>query len=301
MQNPRKQSMETLGEVFKKRLWLILFFFLLFILALSASLFIQAHNRGKQALHPALPPSDLGLAALPANTNADDGPGTVLTETTRVDDSYFADALFCGDSITDGFRVYTEVFSGYRTVTMIGLSPQAVSYQTFKNKTGDPAEEMTMLQMIEYFHPKKIYIMLGTNGLEWGEPETLIQGFELFLDELLAAMPSADIIIESIPSTTEATAISRPGFSKERILQYNAMLREMAERRGLYFLDVYEAVVGPDGYTPIEIAANDGIHFSGNGPNNGYQRIKDYIMTHTIQGDAAYSIGPDGFIQYTAA
>ena len=181
---------------------------------------------------------------------------------------------------------------------MIGLSPQAVSYHTFKNKTGDPAEEMTMLQMIQYFNPKKIYIMLGTNGLEWGDPEALIEGYETFLDEVMAAMPTSDIIIESITPTTEATANKRPGFSKDRILQYNAMLKDMAARKGLYFLDVYAAVVGTDGYTPVEIAAPlDGIHFT----PQGYQRIKDYIMTHTVQGDDAYSIGPDGFIQFTAA
>lgn len=289
---------ESFAEVFRKRLWLLLLCALLLVLVCALSLILTARNGGKIQLHSKLPPSDLGLTELSVSNDAQEDAGTVLTETARADESYVADALFCGDSISDGYRVYTEVFSGFRTATMIGLSPQAVSYQTFKNKTGDPAEEMTMLQMIQYFNPKKIYIMLGTNGLEWGEPDALIAGYETFLDEVIAAMPTADIIVESIPSTTEATAISRPGFSKERILQYNAMLKEMAGRKGVYFLDIYEAIVGPDGYTPVEIAAaSDGIHFT----PDGYRRIKDYILTHTVQGDDAYSIGSDGFIQFTAA
>ena len=297
MQKTRIKT-ETFAEVFRKRLWLIVIFTLLFVFVCAFSLIVTAYNGGKVQLHSKLPPSDLGLTELSVSDETEEDSGTVLTETARVDESYFADALFCGDSISDGFRVYTEVFSGFRTATMIGLSPQAVSYHTFKNKTGDPAEEMTMLQMIQYFNPKKIYIMLGTNGLEWGDPEALIEGFETFLDEVMAAMPTSDIIIESITPTTEATANKRPGFSKDRILQYNAMLKDMAARKGLYFLDVYAAVVGTDGYTPVEIAAPlDGIHFT----PQGYQRIKDYIMTHTVQGDDAYSIGPDGFIQFTAA
>ena len=154
-----------------------------------------------------------------------------------------------------------------------------------------------MLDQILYFKPKKIYIMLGTNGLNWDgiTVKALIDGYEQFLDQLIAAMPGADIVLESIPPTTQQTAQERPSYVKENILAYNSAVKELAVRKGVYFLDVYASVVGPDGYLPEAIAAADGIHFQ----PSGYQIWKDYLKTHVIQGEASYSLGADGAMQFT--
>ncbi len=282
---------ESIGRVFKRSRWLLLVLSaLLGVFVLSSSL-MQLSNQNKRTIHTGVAAAKLNLTPIAAPAQQEVS-GTVLTETTRVETSYFDDALFAGDSLTDGIRIY-DVFAGFKTVTKVGISPQTATTTPFYET--EDGRELTMVEAIEYLQPKKLYVMLGTNGLNWASIESLISGYDEFLDAVQTRMPNLDIIIESIPPTTLETATERPSYTKENVDAYNAALLELAMKRGLYFLDVHAAVVGSDGYLPEDIAAPDGIHFQ----ISGYSIWKDYLHTHTIQGNAAFSFADDGSIVYT--
>ena len=145
----------------------------------------------------------------------------------------------------------------------------------------------------------RVHVMLKDGVLDPGEafgtypPSSSTVAPEL--RDFQSDLSSADIVLESIPPTTQQTAQERPSYVKENILAYNSAVKELAVRKGVYFLDVYASVVGPDGYLPEAIAAADGIHFQ----PSGYQIWKDYLKTHVIQGEASYSLGADGAMQFT--
>ena len=282
---------ETFSDVLRKRSALLIALSALLVLILAFSFVLQTVNARKTDIYPDKLPSVFSLT--PVKTNAEEERAVVLTETAPVDESYFADALFCGDSLSDGIRIY-EVFAGFDTCTMVGISPQSAATEAFYET--EDGRTLTMVETIVEKQPSRVYVMLGTNGLNWASVDTLIAGYSEFLDAVRSQMPALDIIIESIPPTTRETAEKRPSYVIENINAYNAALLELAKSKGCYYLDIHAAVVGADGYLPDEIAAPDGIHFQ----ISGYQIWKDYLFNHTIQGSAAYSIGPDGSMIFTA-
>lgn len=282
---------ETFSEVLRKRSALLIVLSALLVLILAFSFVLQTVNARKIDIYPDKLPSVFALT--PVKTNAEEERAVVLTETAPVDESYFADALFCGDSLSDGIRIY-DVFAGFDTCTMVGISPQSAATEAFYET--EDGRTLTMVETIVEKQPSRVYVMLGTNGLNWASVDTLIAGYSEFLDAVRSQMPALDIIIESIPPTTRETAEKRPSYVIENINAYNAALLELAKSKGCYYIDIHAAVVGEDGYLPDDIAAPDGIHFQ----ISGYQIWKDYLFTHTIQGSAAYSIGPDGSMIFTA-
>lgn len=215
--------------------------------------------------------------------------GVVLGETTRVGDEYFADAVFAGDSLTDGFRIY-DVGQHFDVISKVGLSPQtATSATCFTTPEG---EELIMADAIKYLGSRKAYILLGANGLNWTTPDNLIVGYYELVDQLMRVNPDTYIILQSIPPVTAATAAARPSYTQETVEYYNSLVKNLAMEKGIYFLDVYSAFVQEDGYLSTDIAAPDGMHLT----PSGYKVWFDYISTHTIKGDAAFAMDAEGRI-----
>ncbi|MCL2538702.1 MAG: GDSL-type esterase/lipase family protein [Oscillospiraceae bacterium] len=213
----------------------------------------------------------------------------VLESSEPVGEEYFADAVFAGDSLTDGFRIY-DVGQHFEVISYVGLSPgTAITQPVYRTAEG---EMLILADAINYMGARKAYIMLGTNGLEWMSPEKLISGYSDLVDQLMATNPDTYIILESIPPVTAATAASRTSYNRERVGHYNNLIKELATEKGIYFLDVYSAFAGDDGYLPTNIAAGDGIHMF----PSGYRIWFEYITTHTIKGSAAFVMDGEGRI-----
>ena len=100
------------------------------------------------------------------------------------------------------------------------------------------------------------------------------------------------IIVQSIPPITYDHDMATDSVSKEKIDEYNADLKEIAIRLGIYFLDINAAFATSDGYLSSDYAAPDGVHFS----YTGYQKWYDYLITHTVQGSSIYSLNDFGYL-----
>ena len=87
-------------------------------------------------------------------------------------------------------------------------------------------------------------------------------------------------------------ATSRPSYTRERVEEYNNLIKELAIEKGIYFLDVYSVFVGEDGYLSKDIAANDGYHLI----PRGYKVWFEYITTHTIKGNSSFTMDNQGRI-----
>ena len=214
---------------------------------------------------------------------------TVLEESEPVGEEYFADAVFAGDSLTDGFRIY-DVGQHFDVISYVGLSPStALTQPVYKAADG---ETLIMADAIRYIGARKAYILLGTNGLNWTSPEALIEGYSKLVDQLMATNPDTYIILQSIPPVTQATAISRSSYTRERVEYYNSLVKELAVSKGIYFLDVYSAFVGDNGYLSTSISGPDGMHMT----PSGYKIWFEYITTHTIKGNSAFTMDNQGRI-----
>ena len=128
-------------------------------------------------------------------------------------------------------------------------------------------------------HPQKVYMMFGSNDLEWGAqmpPQKFIGYYGKLIDAVHSRCPKAKIYVESILPITRAVQNTKAyPFDNKRIDQFNAALRAMCRARNLSYLDVASAIKGPDGCLPAN-ESDDGLH-----PRSaGYHTWFKYLASH---------------------
>lgn len=101
---------------------------------------------------------------LDADVTASDARLLAVPENGRVSDDYFRDALFIGDSVTQGFAWYPEYRDWMRVCAYKGVNPQSI----LQNYVGQRADG-TKIEMWDEINVQQdvanIYILLGANAL----------------------------------------------------------------------------------------------------------------------------------------
>jgi hypothetical protein len=166
-------------------------------------------------------------------------------QSTPAEDSFFSDAAFIGNSLIDGFRMY----SGLTTCDYY-----AATSMTVMSAAGSVLEKLGKQKY------GKIYILLGINEIGY-DSFYFKKQYLSFIDSIAAIQPGADIYIMGIMPVSAKTSDTSPTFTMDRIRTYNERLLEVADEKGCHYIDLCEALAGPDGYLPSD-ATWDGIHLN---------------------------------------
>ena len=185
----------------------------------------------------------------------------VMRKASPVDDSFFADAAIIGNSLVEGLRLY----SGLTTCDYYGATSMTVV------SAGN-----SVLQRLDRREYGKIYILLGINEIgmnSWTFKERYIN----LIDRIAAIQPGADIYIMGLTPVSLSKSNSSSSFNMNRVREYNERLYEIAEEKGHYYIDLCEALAGPDGYLP-EGSTWDGVHL-----NAAYYKVwLEYLKYHYV-------------------
>ncbi|MDE2184759.1 MAG: hypothetical protein KGJ78_17225 [Alphaproteobacteria bacterium] len=161
---------------------------------------------------------------------------------------------FVGDSLTDWGR-WSEAYPGDR-VRNFGIA-------------GDTTVglEHRLSQVIEA-RPATIFLMIGTNDVEFGRaPQQIAGNVADILDRLHAGLPAATIYLESLlPRLPEFAA---------KVQAVNALFKEIADKRGLTYIDLYPHFVANGRLDPR--LTSDDIHVSGQGYARWREILSPYI------------------------
>ena len=197
-----------------------------------------------------------------------------VPEREAVEDSYFDDAVFIGNSITEGFMLYGGP-AGAAYMTDIGLMVDTV----FTDQCVAVGEEKrTVMEALEETDFSKVYIMLGTNELGWVYGSVYQEYYGRIIDGIREINPDAVIYIQSILPVTAKKSAGEKVYTNERIAEFNGLLMELAEDRQVYYVNVAEAVADESGCLP-EDSSFDGVHPT---PDCCVQWM-DYLRTHTVE------------------
>lgn len=187
------------------------------------------------------------------------------------DDDFFADAAFMGNSLMDGFRL----FSGLTTCDYYaGTSATVVSATTKKTLALENGQYGTYVDGLLQKTYGKIYILLGINEI-YLEPDNFKEMYGEMLDTIIAGQSDCDIYVMGLTPVSSAKSSSSDMFNMTRINSYNEKLRELAAEKGCYYMDLVGALAGSDGFLAAG-ETSDGIHFS----NAVYQTWLEYVRTH---------------------
>ena len=196
----------------------------------------------------------------------------------KVTKSYFDDALFFGDSLSVGIPLY-HVMDNTAVIAFQGINPININTKEAVDVKGD-GNRVTMLNAAKAQYPdrKKVYIMLGGNGLDLDE-ESFISGYKTFLQSVKQAYPGAKIFIQTMTPVTDNAHLVYPSVSNEKIDRYNLAIMALAQEEKVYFVDVAAALMNAEGKLPLEASPADGMHIGG----EYYHKWFDYLMSHTVE------------------
>ncbi len=196
-----------------------------------------------------------------------------IPESNMRETAYFSDAVFVGDSITTGIDLYSSLTNA-SVVASTGINLETFLTATpVRNKAGD---KVTIPDAVKELKAKKIYLMLGTNGLDWMTVDQMIEQYQKIFDKLKKDNPKAIFYIQSIPPITREKEKKADQMSVKKIREFNDRLLKLAEKNKAYYVDVFSALVSEDGYLSSEIST-DGVHFD----SSVYTTWIEYVRRHT--------------------
>ena len=200
-----------------------------------------------------------------------------VPESEEVEMDYFSDALFIGDSRTDGLRLYSGI-QGADFYCYKGLTIFEVDERKIVELNGNSYSVVEALEKGPQY--AKIYISLGVNELGYYNDDAYHQAFSEFLDTVKALQPDAIIYLENlVPVNPQKCAeYKQPSYvNNDRVAAYNAIYPQLAAEHQVALLDVASALSDENGILPADATA-DGVHFT----KAWYQKWLAYLMNHTV-------------------
>ena len=189
-----------------------------------------------------------------------------------VDDSYFDDAVFIGDSRTEGLITNTGL-SNTTAYTYKGLMVDTVFTKPVIRREENRVSVMDALKTTSF---SKIYIMFGINENGWPYNDVFIHKYEEIIDAVREINPDAVIYVQEIMPVTNQVSATHSYIRNGKIAEFNRLLRQMAQEKQVYFIDTASAVAASDGSLPAD-AAFDGIHLK----KDYCKKWLDYLKSHT--------------------
>ena len=176
---------------------------------------------------------------------------------TRVEDDFFADAAFFGNSLVDCLRI----FGGLEYGTFIaGTSASVLSVETVRDAHLSSGAPATMLDALLEQQYGRIYVLFGINELGFNTG-SFVELYEELLGKVAEAEPDAEIIVMSLTPITERRSNSEDLFTRDKVLEFNAAICAMASRHGYGYLDLFTGLSDENGWLPQE-QSTDGVHFT---------------------------------------
>ena len=210
-----------------------------------------------------------------------------VPESEPVDNSYFEDAVFIGDSRTDGFMLYSGIGCG-TNLTSNGLSIFEV---TEKKAFTIDGTKYTLLDALGRQQYGKVYISLGINELGYYDDQGFYEAYCQTIDLIRQCQPHAVIYIQGLIPLNEDVIAQTGGASylkNDHLLIYNDLMKQVAEEKQVAFLDLNPYFAGEDGQLPAE-ASTDGIHL-----RKAYcEQWLEYLKAHTVSYETLYETEED--------
>lgn len=193
-----------------------------------------------------------------------------------VDESYFDDAVFIGDSRTVGLYDY----AGLDQATFYASSGLTV-YKLFEDpdgkfKDGNWTENIgTALERQQF---KKVYLMIGINEMGTGDVDYFIRHYADAVERIRQLQPDAIIYLESIMRVTTERSEQGDYINNQGIDERNQRIAELADNETVFYLDVNSVVCDESGGLNPEYTF-DGVHLYAQ-----YIDIwKQYLMEHAVE------------------
>lgn len=175
-----------------------------------------------------------------------------------VDDSYFDDAVFIGDSRTVGMYEY----GGLEETSTFYASTGLTIYKMFDSKivaVPGQKKKITVEEALSEKQFAKIYLMIGINEMGTGTVESFMKAYGEAVQHLQELQPDAVIYLQAIMKVTTERSEQGDYITNEGIEARNAEIAKLADDRKIFFLDVNPLICDETGGM-VASYTYDGVH-----------------------------------------
>lgn len=165
----------------------------------------------------------------------------------QADTSWFADALFIGDSRTVGLHQYGDL-GGAEVIADAGMNVYKIFEKEFVLSNGEKKHLEELLSERQF---GKIYVMLGINELGYDFDRT-VERYAQLIQKIQEMQPDALLFLEANLHITAEKSADSLIFNNENINRFNEAVRSMADGRRSFYLDVNELFDDEDGALSTE-------------------------------------------------
>lgn len=175
-----------------------------------------------------------------------------------VDDSYFADALFIGDSRTVGMYEY----GGLEEISTFYASTGLTIYKMFDSKivaVPGQKKKITVEEALSEKQFAKIYLMIGINEMGTGTVESFMKAYGEAVQHLQQLQPDAVIYLQAIMKVTTERSAQGDYITNEGIEARNEEIAKLADDEKIFYLDVNPLICDETGGM-VASYTYDGVH-----------------------------------------
>jgi beta-glucosidase len=149
--------------------------------------------------------------------------------------------VFAGDSITARWpmELLRDKFGKYRPVNL-GIGGDWVQNVRWRIRNG----------VLDQVHPKVFVVMIGTNNISGGfTTDEIVEGIGLLIKDIYEKAPGSKILLYGIFPRGAGLKDQK----HEMIRQINAKLALMADNKKIFYMDIGDKLVEPDGSISTEM------------------------------------------------
>jgi len=233
----------------------------------------KASSEKELSTNTNVPETDAQIKAASPVPQIPDSPCVVHRQDTSVDDSYFSDAVFIGDSRMEGFRNQSGISTG-TFLTGVGMDAENIFETPFiSTESGN----ITVYQALYNSDYKKVYIMLGTNNLGDYNYDDFKEKYRICLGEIRKILPKADFYVMEVAYVEESKVTTGDYVNNSNIDKLNEKILELCEQSDYNYIAINE-VLSDGNRSLIKDASSDGVHIY-----DSYCKLwLDYLKSHYV-------------------
>ena len=211
--------------------------------------------------------------------------GTALDEGSAVEDSRFDDAVFLGDSRTEGLMLYSGLTHGdflwHRGMSVFHADSD--KYRVIEVE----GEKYTLMEALARKKYGAVYLMLGINELGYAS-SSYEKTLAALVDRIRQIQPEAVIYLQTLMPVNDAKAREKElavYITNENVEAFNQAIVRVAKEKRVVLLDTASLYRGEDGQLPADMTA-DGVHFT----VRGYGKWADYLRCHVMEKETYFAL-----------
>ena len=207
--------------------------------------------------------------------NDPDYPVQAPPEESKVDSSFFDDAVFIGDSVTLKLSYYAASSGELGKATFLTRgSYSAGNAATDGMLLSVQGQELTIEEAVKASGAKKVFIMLGMNDIALYGADKTVENYQTLIGRIQTACPNVKIYVQSM--TPIWTGGETGGLTNSNVDSFNQKLEAAVTAAGCCYIDVASYLKDQNGGLATLYCSDAFAHVNDTGSAAWIQVLKAY-------------------------